>query len=79
MRISPYITVFISQISGIIVMVAISTTERLVIIWSRVTFVTLAPGAIMSSAENGEIQGVMLGKVSGTPAGVSRMTGLAVS
>lgn len=76
--VAAYIAVFICQFSGIIVFMAIHTTEGLKIARNRVTFYTLIPSVLVFPTENRKIPVIMLGKITRIPAWQGSMTSLTI-
>lgn len=64
------VVVLFSQASGIVVFVAVNTTERLEIAGCGMALGTLVPLSLVFTAENWEIGLVVLGKGGGLPSGV---------
>lgn len=68
-----YLVVLIGQVAGVVVLVAVNATERLEIPSRRVAVGAFVPFAVVFSAENGEVQLVVLREVRCGPAGVGVM------
>lgn len=73
------IIVLIRKIPGIIMLMTFDATKQGEIPWRSVAIGAGIPFPIVSTAENGKIQLVVLRKIGGIPTRVGRMAGPAVS
>lgn len=78
MAVTAYIIMGISKFIGIVVLMAVNAAEGLEIALGSMAFRTIIPGSLVFSAEDGEIQGIVLGKITGIPAGLGGMACLAI-